>query len=96
MLAPNAEIDMFAPSLLAPVRIKSPRIEQFRRPVMLPNGTFTLCRGSRDPAAESAIMTGSRFPNPGYSISSKTIDLTRSTRGRSPTPIPARRSRRSQ
>ena len=25
-------------------------------------------------------MTGSRFPNPGYSISSKTIDLTRNTR----------------
>ena len=42
MLAPNAEIDMFAPSLLAPVRLSSPRIEQFRRPVMLPNGTFTL------------------------------------------------------
>ncbi len=79
MVAPNGEIDMFTPTLMAPVRLSSPRIEQFRRPVMLPNGTMTL---SEDPEIRlpSAIMTGSRFPNPGYSISSKTIDLTRSTR----------------
>jgi hypothetical protein len=79
MLAPNGEIDMFTPSLMAPVRLSSPRIEQFRTPVMLPNGTMTL---SEDPEIRlpSALMTGSRFPNPGYSISSKTIDLTRSTR----------------
>ena len=79
MLAPNAEIDMFAPSLLQPITIKSPRIEQFRRPVMLPNGTFTL---SEHPEIRrrSAIMTGSRFPNPGYPISSKSIDLTRYSR----------------
>ena len=32
MLAPDAEIDLFAPSLLAPITIKSPRIEQFRAP----------------------------------------------------------------
>ena len=79
MLAPDAEIDLFTPSLLAPVTIKSPRIEQFRAPIMLPNGTFTL---SEHPEirAESAIMTGSRFPNPGYQISSKSIDLTRYSR----------------
>jgi hypothetical protein len=41
-LAPNAELDMFAPTLLAPIKIKSPRVEQFRRLVQLPNGTFTL------------------------------------------------------
>ena len=79
MLAPDSEIDLFTPSLLAPVTIKSPRIEQFRSPVMLPNGTFTL---SEHPEirAESAIMTGSRFPNPGYQINSKSIDLTRYSR----------------
>jgi len=79
MLAPNAEIDMFAPSLLQPITIKSPRIEQFRAPVMLPNGTFVL---SEHPEirAEDAIYTGSRFPNPGYSMSSKHMDLTQYSR----------------
>jgi hypothetical protein len=78
-LAPNAEIDMFAPSLLAPVKIKSPRIEQFRRPIELPNGTFVL---SEQPEirAEPAVMTGSRFPDPGYKLSSSSIDLTRHTK----------------
>jgi hypothetical protein len=79
MLAPHGEIDMFVPSLLGPVRMSSPRIEQFRRPVMLPNGTFTL---AEDPEIRlpNALMTGSRFPNPGYSLSARTMDLTRSTR----------------
>ena len=42
MVAPNAEMDLFAPSLLAPIKMKSPRIEQFRRPTLLPNGTYVL------------------------------------------------------
>ncbi len=76
MLAPNSEIDMFAPSLLAPVKIKSPRLEQFRRPVQLPNGTYTLA-DQPEIRLEPSIMTGSRFPNPGYKVSSASIDLTR-------------------
>jgi hypothetical protein len=79
MVAPNAEIDLFTPSLLAPVTIKSPRIEQFRAPIMLPNGTFTLSEHA-EIRAESTIMTGSRFPNPGYQINSKSIDLTQYSR----------------
>jgi hypothetical protein len=77
-VAPNAEIDMFAPSLLAPVKIKSPRIEQFRRAIPLPNGTFAL---ADDPEirADKAVMTGSRFPDPGYRLFSQSIDLTRRT-----------------
>ena len=79
MLAPNSQIDMFAPSFLAPITISSPLIEQFRTPVLLPNGTYTL---SDDPEIRipNSIMTASRFPNPGYTIRSKTMDLTRSTR----------------
>jgi len=75
-LAPNAEIDLFAPSFLAPIKIKSPRIEQFRRPVQLPNGTFTLAE-QPEIRAEPAVMTGSRFPNPGYKITTQSVDLTR-------------------
>ena len=79
LLAPNAEIDLFTPSLLAPVKIKSPRIEQFRRPIQLPNGTFAL---ADDPEirAEPSTMTGSRFPDPGYKFNSASIDLTRRSR----------------
>ena len=103
LLAPNAEIDMFAPSLLAPVKIKSPRIEQFRRPVPLPNGTFALAE-QPEIRAEPAVMTGSRFPDPGYQLSSRSIDLTRHTRpltnpdtgqARSRTPTSRRTGRRS-
>ena len=79
LLAPDAEMDLFAPSLLAPVKIKSPRIEQFRRPIQLPNGTFVL---ADDPEirAEPSMMTGSRFPDPGYRFTSQSIDLTRRSR----------------
>jgi hypothetical protein len=78
-LAPNAEISMFAPSLLAPIMIRTPRAEAFHSLVPLPNGTFTL---SEHPEirAEPADMTGSRFPNPGYKITSSSIDLTRHSR----------------
>ena len=78
LLAPNAEIDLFAPSLLAPVKIKSPRIEQFRRPIQLPNGTFVLA-DEPEIRAEPSTMTGSRFPDPGYKFNSQSIDLTRHT-----------------
>jgi hypothetical protein len=79
MLAPNAQIDMFAASLSSPITITSPRIEQFRPPVQLPNGTFTL---SEHPEirAQSTMMTGSRFPNPGYQLTSSSIDLTQFSR----------------
>jgi hypothetical protein len=79
MLAPNAEIDMFAPSLMQPMTIKSPRIEQYRPAVMLPNGTFVLS-DHPEIRAEQAVMTGSRFPDPGYSMTSKSIDLTQYSR----------------
>jgi len=79
MLAPNAEIDLFAPSLLAPVSIKTPRLEQFRSLVRLPNGLYTLAE-QPEIRLQPAEMTGSRFPNPGYKITSRSIDLTRHSR----------------
>jgi hypothetical protein len=79
MLAPDAEIDLFAPTLLAPVKIKSARLEQFRSLVPLPNGTYTLAE-QPEIRLEPARMTSSRFPNPGYKITSSSIDLTRHAR----------------
>jgi hypothetical protein len=79
MLAPNAEIDLYAPSLLAPVKVRSARLEQFRSLVPLPNGTFTLAQ-QPEIRLEPARMTNSRFPNPGFQITSRSIDLTRYSR----------------
>ena len=79
LVAPNAEMDLFTPSLLAPIKVKSPRIEQFRRPTQLPNGTFVLA-DEPEIRAEPSTMTGSRFPDPGYKFTSASIDLTRRTR----------------
>ena len=79
MVAPNAEMDLFAPSLLAPIKIKSPRIEQFRRPTLLPNGTYVLA-DEPEIRANNVVMTGSRFPDPGYRFTSSSMDLTKRTR----------------
>ncbi len=75
-VAPDAEIDFFAPGLLAPMRVKSPRIEQYHELIKQPDGTF---KPSEHPKirADKSITTGSRFPDPGYQIHQKSLDLTR-------------------
>jgi hypothetical protein len=78
-LAPNSELDLFAPGLIAPFKMKSPRIEQFRPLVPLPNGTFALAE-QPEIRADQTVMSGSRFPDPGYRITSRSIDLTRYSR----------------
>ncbi len=79
------------PSLLAPIKIKSPRLEQFRRPGPLPNGTYTLAE-QPEIRLEPSLMTGSRFPNPGYKISSNVDRSDAVLAARSPTPTRARKS----
>lgn len=76
VIAHDAEIDVFAPGLLAPMRIKSPRIEQYHELIKQPDGTL---RASEDPKIriDQAVTTGSRFPNPGYKINQKSLDLNR-------------------
>jgi hypothetical protein len=78
-VAPNAELDLFAPNFLAPIRVKSPRMEQFRPLVQLPNGLMTLSEHPEIRAAD-AVTTGSRFPNPGYEIRNQAIDITQYSR----------------
>jgi len=78
-LAPNAEVDIFAPGLLQPIKIKSPRVEQFRRMIQLSDGRFALAE-QPEIRAEHAVTTGSRFPDPGYKFTNRSIDLTRYTR----------------
>ena len=78
-LAPNAEIDMFAPSLagagedqVAADRAVSPA-DQVAQRDLRPR------RAARDPR-RPPTMTGSRFPDPGLQAHQTSIDLTRHTR----------------
>ncbi len=78
-LAPDSEIDLYAPGFLQPIKVKSPRIEQFRSRVPLPNGSFAL-NDQPEIRADRAVMTGSRFPSPGYTFKMRSIDLTKYAR----------------
>ncbi len=71
----DAELSMFAPGLISPTRVNSPKIEQYRPLVPAPNGGFTL--GLTQIRADHSVSTGSRFPNPGYQFNSRSIDVTR-------------------
>jgi hypothetical protein len=75
-IASDAELDVFAPGLLQPIKIKSPRVEQFRPLVPLPNGAFALADQPQI-RADNAVTTGSRFPDPGYKFTNRSIDFTR-------------------
>ena len=78
IMAEAAEVDMFAPGLISPMKLKSPRIEQFRAVVRQADGSLVL---SPDPEirAERTISTGSRFPDPAYKIYNRSVTLSRKT-----------------
>ncbi|MDR3638748.1 MAG: hypothetical protein P4L84_33385 [Isosphaeraceae bacterium] len=71
----DAELDLFAPGLIAPAKITSPRIEQYRPMEYGPDGQLRY--GLERLRADRSIMTGSRFPNPGYRIKNRSVDLTK-------------------
>jgi hypothetical protein len=71
----NAELGMFAPGLVAPVRVISPRIEQYRPLEMAASGKWIY--GLQQIRADQTMSTGSRFPTPGYRFNSKSMDITR-------------------
>ena len=78
-VALNGEVDLFAPGFISPMKMKSPRIEQFHKLKNRPDGTLTM-----DPEpeirTERTLMTGSRFPDPAYKINNRTVDLIRQSR----------------
>ncbi len=75
MVSNTAEADLFAPSLVAPMKVKSPRIEQFRPLQMGADGNPEY--GPEQIRADRSVLTGSRFPNPGYTFTNRSIDLTK-------------------
>jgi hypothetical protein len=68
-----AEVDVFSPGLVAPMKLKAPQIEQYRPPKLQADGTYTL--GAELIRADRTVLTGSRFPNPGYKITNRSIDM---------------------
>jgi hypothetical protein len=71
----DAEIDMFAPGLIAPTRVFAPRIDQFRPLAPGPGGKYLL--GFEEIRADNIMGTGSRFPKPGYRFTSRAVDITK-------------------
>ena len=78
-LALDGQVDVFAPGFIAPMKLKSPRIEQFHKLVQRPDGTLVLDENP-EIRGEQTMMTGSRFPNPAYQINNRSVDLTRKSR----------------
>ncbi len=78
-VALNGEVDLFAPGFISPMKLKSPRIDQFHKLVKRPDGSLIM-----DPEpeirTERTVMTGSRFPDPAYQINNRTVDLNRLSR----------------
>jgi len=81
LVALEAELDQFAPGLVAPIRTLADRIMQYKPTVLTPKGEAV--PGPARIFADRAITTGSRFANPGYRFSSSRVELTEL----SPTPL---------
>jgi hypothetical protein len=75
-VAHEAQLDFFAPSLLAPYKLNAPIIEQYHPLIKQPDGTFKPDPNPRI-RADHAKETGSRFPDPGYYMTNRTLDLQR-------------------
>ena len=73
MIGLDAEMNIFMPGLITPMKIRSPRITQFRPQAFDLDGNPTPGRAWIQ--ADRTSSTGSRFPNPGYRFNSKTMDL---------------------
>jgi hypothetical protein len=70
----DAEVDFYAPGLIAPVKTKATRIEQYRP--MVRYGDRMVLGPSRI-QTERSSTSGSRFPNPGFRFDSGSVDLER-------------------
>jgi len=74
LLALGAQLELFAPGLITPAKVKSPRIFQYHPQVIGPDGVPRAGTLSAI-QAEQTVTTGSRFANPGYRFTSRSIDI---------------------
>ena len=75
ILAQDAELELFAPGLITPIKHKSSRITQFHPIVTGPDGQPAQSTLSTI-QADRTVTTGSRFADPGYSFTSRMIEIT--------------------
>ena len=73
LLAEQAEVNVFAPGLVAPARVAGSEIRQFRE-LVGQDGNRMLWGPTRI-RADRTTTTGSRFPDPGYKFNSRAVDL---------------------
>ena len=69
----DAELDLFAPGLVAPMKVKAPRIHQFVPQAVGPGGAVEA--GPKQIRADKTVSSGSRFANPGYRFNSRMVDI---------------------
>jgi lipopolysaccharide export system protein LptA len=74
LVAYDGVSEVYAPSLLAPIRTISPEINQYKP--LVPDGRGGFKLGPAQIRAEQTINTGSRFPQPGYRFTTQSTDLT--------------------
>ena len=75
LVALDAELDLFVPGLVSPLRVMSPRIQQFSNLVPGPRGKLVPA-GPTLTRADRTVTTGSRFADPGYRFRSRGVDIT--------------------
>lgn len=70
MIALDAEANLFAQGLVAPMRVLAPRIDQFENGEKAPDGTPL-----KTIRADHTVSTGSRFADPGYKFKSRYLEI---------------------
>ncbi|WP_435016622.1 hypothetical protein TA3x_004195 [Tundrisphaera sp. TA3] len=74
LLAVNAQVEVFAPGFVAPIKFKSPRVLQYHPLVAAANGQM-IESALPEINTEQSVTTGSRFAKPGYRFTSRSLDL---------------------
>ena len=70
----DAQVNLFAPGLISPFKMDTPRADQFHPLVAGPNGQM-LPSTFQEIRAQQTVSTGSRFAVPGYRFTSRSLDL---------------------
>ena len=70
----DAQIDLFSPGLITPLKVTTPRADAFHPLVSGPGGQL-LPSSFQEIRANDTVSTGSRFPTPGYRFASKSMDM---------------------
>jgi len=74
LLVLDAQLELYAPTLITPMKLNALRIFQYHPTVIGPDGQPALSTFA-SMQADNTLSTGSRFANPGYSFTSNTINV---------------------